>query len=161
AMVTDGEVHFMDRRYHVERAVVDFLNPVRIEPVLNVQASTTVRPYQINLSFVGPLARLRTQYTSDPPLPAVDIINLLAFGRITEANAGPSAPTGLGAQSLLAKAVANEVSSRAERLFGLSELKVDPLIGGNQRNPTARIAFQKRMTNNLTFTYATDVTSTQ
>jgi hypothetical protein len=40
-------------------------------------------------------------------------------------------------------------------------LQIDPLIGGSNRNPSARVAIQERVTKNFTFTYSTDVTSTQ
>jgi hypothetical protein len=34
------------------------------------------------LALNGPIDQLRTNYSSDPSLPAADIINLLAFGKI-------------------------------------------------------------------------------
>jgi translocation and assembly module TamB len=46
-------------------------------------------------------------------------------------------------------------------LAGLSSLSIDPTLGGNDPNPGARIAFQKRVTRSFLFTFATDVTSTQ
>ena len=40
-------------------------------------------------------------------------------------------------------------------------MSIDPTLGGNDPNPGARIAFQKRVTRSFFFTFATDVTSTQ
>lgn len=162
ANLTTGEVFFMGKRYRVERGIVDFVNPVRMEPILNLLVTTTVNPYKISMTFIGPFDRLRTGYVSDPPLPPVDIINLLAFGKSGEvATETLSTPPRLGANAILAQALAQEVSSRAERLFGISNLQIDPLIGGNQRNPSARLAIQQRVTKDFIFTYATDVTSAQ
>ena len=67
----------------------------------------------------------------------------------------------LGAESVLAQGLAGQVSSKVEKLAGISRLSIDPLIGGNQQNPGARLAIQQRVTKNLFFTFATDVTSTQ
>ena len=53
------------------------------------------------------------------------------------------------------------MSSGVQKLAGLSSLSIDPTLGGNNSNPGARIAMQKRVTNNFLFTFATDVTSTQ
>jgi translocation and assembly module TamB len=162
ANLTGGELFFLGNRYQVENGVVDFANPVRTEPVLNLAVRTTVQQYNLNLNLVGPIERLRTTYTSEPPLPPVDIINLLAFGKTTEAAAAsPSTPASLGAERVLAQGLSSQVSGRVEKLAGLSQLSIDPLIGGNQRNPGARLAIQRRVTKNLLLTFATDVTSTE
>src|SRR6185436_76865 len=155
--VTGGELFFNDRRYQVQSGVIQFVNPVRTEPVVNLSATTIVDQFNINLNFIGPIDRLRTSYTSDPPLPPVDVINLLFMGKTTEAAAAsPSTP-----QSVVAGQLAGQVSSRVGKLVGISSLTIDPQIGGNQRNPGARMAIQQRVTKNLFFTFATDVTSTQ
>lgn len=92
----------------------------------------------------------------------MDIINLLAFGKIAPAReSNASIPPSLGAQSALAKGLSSQISGQVERLAGLSHLSLDPTIGGNQQNPGARLAIQQRVTSKLLFTFATDVTSTQ
>jgi len=155
--VTGGELFFNDRRYQVQNGVIQFVNPVRTEPVVNLLVTTIVDQFNINLTFVGPLDRLRTTYTSDPPLPPVDIINLLVTGHTTQAaSASPTTP-----QSVLAGQLAGQVSSRMGKMAGISSLKIDPQIGGNGSNSGARLAIQQRVTKNLFFTFATDVTSTQ
>ena len=155
--VTGGELFFNDRRYQVQSGVIQFVNPVRTEPVVNLSATTTVDQFNISLNFIGPIDRLRTSYTSDPPLPPVDVINLLFTGKTTEAAAAnPSTP-----QSVVAGQLAGQVSSRVGKLVGISALTIDPQIGGNQSNPGARLAIQQRVTKNLFFTFATDVTSAQ
>ena len=57
--------------------------------------------------------------------------------------------------------MASQVSGGVQKLAGLSSLSIDPTLGGNNSDPGARIAMQKRVTNNFLFTFATDVTSTQ
>jgi translocation and assembly module TamB len=155
--ITEGEMFFNDRRYEVQNGVIEFVNPVRTEPVVNLLVTTTADQFNISLNFVGPLDRLRTTYTSDPPLPPVDIINLLVTGRTTEAaSATPTTP-----QSVLAGQLAGQVGSRVGKMVGVSSLTIDPQMGGNGSNPGARLAIQQRVTKNLFFTFATDVTTTQ
>jgi hypothetical protein len=48
-----------------------------------------------------------------------------------------------------------------QRLAGLSSLSIDPLLGGNNSNPSARIAVQQRLSKNFFFTFSTDVTQPQ
>ncbi len=162
ANLSGGELFIAGNHYVLQNGSIDFLNPLRTEPVLNLQATTVVDQYNISLNFQGPIEHLHTRYTSDPPLPPVDIINLLAFGKTTEAaEATSSAPGNLGAESVLAQSVSSAVSGRVEKFAGLSHFSIDPTLGGGQRNPGARLAVQQRVTSNLFVTFATDVTSTQ
>ena len=162
AVMKGGEVFFLGQRYEIQRGIVEFANPTRTEPVINVLVTTTVDQYDLSVNLVGPLDRLRTHYTSDPPLPAADVINLLAFGKTAGASAASSqVPTTLGAESLLARGVTSQLTSRVEKLAGLSHLQIDPLLGGTARNPGARLAVQERIAGNLLLTYATDARSTQ
>ena len=48
-----------------------------------------------------------------------------------------------------------------EKLAGLSSLQIDPLLGGNNSNPSARVALQQRVTKNFLFTFSTDITSAE
>ncbi|HEX2327974.1 MAG TPA: translocation/assembly module TamB domain-containing protein [Candidatus Angelobacter sp.] len=160
--LTGGELFFGGNRYIVQQGTIEFLNPVRTEPVVNLQVRTTIDQYNISLNIQGPVERLHTNFTSDPALPPVDIINLIARGTTTEAAAAQqSQPLALGAQSAIASAISNQVSGRIAKVAGISHLSVDPAIGGNGQNPGARISVQQRVTSNMYVTFATDVTSTQ
>jgi translocation and assembly module TamB len=163
ANLTGGEFFLAGNRYQLQQGTVDFLNPVRTKPVLNLRVHTTIDQYNITLGLNGPLERLETTYTSDPALPPVDIINLIARGKTVEAaNANPNPPGTLGAQAALAGAISSQVSGKIAKLAGVSQLQIDPGLGSdNGQNPGARIAIQQRVTSNLFVTYATDVTSTQ
>jgi translocation and assembly module TamB len=156
---TAGDIFLMNKRYQIERGIIEFSNPNRTEPVLNILLTTTINQYNLSLTFLGPLDKMQTSYVSDPPLPTADIINLIARGQTTQQAA--VSPSNLGASSLLAQGAASQVSSGVQKLAGLSSLSIDPTLGGNNSNPGARIAMQKRVTNNFLFTFATDVTSTQ
>ncbi len=163
--LTGGEFFLSGNRYQVDHGTIDFLNPVRTEPVLNIQVKTRIDEYNITLALNGPMERLQTTYTSDPALPPVDIINLIATGKTVEsaaANPSPSPTSALGAQSLLASGISSQVSGKIAKLAGVSQLQIDPGLGtDNGQNPGARIAIQQRVTSNLLVTFATDITSTQ
>ena len=156
---TAGDIFLMNKRYQIERGIIEFSNPNRTEPVLNLRLTTTINQYNLNLTFRGPLDKMQTSYVSDPPLPTADIINLIARGQTAQQAA--ASPSSLGASSLLAQGAASQVSGGVQKLAGLSSLSIDPTLGGNNSDPGARIAMQKRVTNNFLFTFATDVTSTQ
>jgi len=163
--LTGGEFFLAGNRYEVDHGTIDFLNPVHTEPVLNIQVKARINEYNITLGLNGPVERLQTTYTSDPALPPVDIINLIATGKTVEsaaANPSPSPTSAMGAQSLLASGISSQVSGKIAKLAGVSQLQIDPGLGNdNGQNPGARIAIQQRVTSNLLVTFATDITSTQ
>jgi translocation and assembly module TamB len=159
--ITDGDMIFRGNRYFLEPSSVDFTDPYRIQPRLNLAARTDVQDYDIRILLRGTLDQIRTTYTSEPPLPPSDIINLLVFGKTAAAQPTDPAPGLIGAQSLIASSVSNQVTTRIEKLAGISQLSVDPTLGGNLRDPGARITIQQRVTANLFVTFATDAASTQ
>jgi translocation and assembly module TamB len=161
--LTGGDLIFRGNRYLLQQGTLDFANPSRTQPVVNVAVNTTIQQYNIALQFYGPTDHLRTNYTSVPSLPPADIINLLAFGKTSEASAANPTPGNLGAQSLIASQVSSQVTSRVEKIAGISRLSIDPVLGGNssQQNPGARITVQQRVTGNIFVTFSTDVTQSQ
>ncbi len=156
-----GDILFNGNRFLLQSGTLMFANPAQTVPNVNLAADTTIQQYKLHLRFQGPADHLRTQYTSSPPLPPADIINLLAFGVTTEASAANPTPGTLGAEDLVASQVASQVTSRVQEFAGISQLSVDPLLGGNGQNPGARVNIRQRVTGNLYITLSTDVTSTQ
>ena len=130
--------------------------------MLDMAVNTTIDQYNIQMHFWGPADHMHTNYTSDPALPPSDIINLIAFGKTSEAAAAnPTPPGALGAQSLIASQVSNQITNRVEKLAGISQLSIDPVLGSSQQSPGARVAIQQRVTSKVFVTFSTDVTSTE
>jgi len=154
----------------VARGDINFANPFRLDPVVNVEASTTIQQYEITLNFNGPASKLTLAYRSDPPLPANDIVTLLALGQTSQEStlrSASGAQSGTsGASALLSEAVSSQVGGRLEKLFGITNFRVDPgltSVGstGTSQNAAARVTVQQQVTRNLTVTYVSNVGSTQ
>jgi translocation and assembly module TamB len=159
--LSDGDLIFSGNRYKLQGGTIDFTNTSRTQPVLDMAVNTTISQYDIQMHFWGPADHLHTNYASDPALPPADIINLIAFGKTSEAAAAnPTPPGTLGAESLVASQVSNQITSRVEKLAGVSQLQIDPQLGSSQQNPGARVAIQQRVTSKIFVTFSTDVTST-
>lgn len=160
--LTSGEVFFLGKRFEVQSGTVAFANPVRTEPVVRMFIKTTIQQYNITLNLTGPVDRLQTNYTSDPPLPPADIIHLLAFGNTNEEAASqPSQSAAMGAESVLAQQAGSKVAGSLENLTGISQLTIDPLATGSSGQPGQQISLQERVTGSLLFTFSTNVTTTQ
>ena len=168
--ILSGNLNFAGNRYRVSRGDLNFANPFRLDPVLNVEATTTIQQYEITLNFNGPASKLTLAYRSDPPLPSDDIITLLALGQTTsEATArsgGTSSSGTANASAILSEAISSQVGGRVERLFGITRFRVDPGLTGvgstsAGQNAGARVTVEQQIARNLTITYVSNVSSTQ
>src|SRR5439155_972034 len=74
--LTSGEIFFMKQRYQLERGIINFTNPDQTTPEVNMAITTTIKQYNLTLTVVGRIDKLRRSYVSDPPLPLFDINNL-------------------------------------------------------------------------------------
>jgi translocation and assembly module TamB len=162
-----GEMNFRGNQYKLTRGELNFSNPFRLDPVLNVEATTTIQQYEVTLDFTGPASRLQLSYRADPPLPSSDIISLLALGQTGEESglrgtSGASTPQ-LGATTLLSEAISSQLGSRVERLFGVTSFRVDPFLGGptSIQTSAARVTIEEQVSRNLAVTYISNVSSTQ
>ncbi len=171
-----GNIHLLNGRmtmrgndYNLTRGDLNFVNPFRADPVLNVEVATTIQQYEVTVDFTGPASHLIMAYRSDPPLPSNDIVTLLALGQTGQESSlrGGAAATQtpqLGATTLLSEAISSQLGGRVQRLFGVRHFSVDPdyiAATSATQNPGARVTIAEQFARNLVITYSTDVTSTQ
>src|ERR1019366_7113644 len=86
----EGEVTFNGTKYKLQRGDVPFSNPAKTQPIIDLQATTRVRDYDIPVQFRGDASApngLKVTWQSEPPLPQADVIALLALGRTQEESA--------------------------------------------------------------------------
>lgn len=170
ADVLEGQATFHGTRFTLERGDITFTNPVAIEPQLNLQASTRVRDYDLDITITGtPDRGLNINYRSDPPLPKSDIVALLALGRSNEETAqlqGQSSGATFSDQAtaqILSEALNTNVTSRLQRLFGASNIKIDPQGLTTATNPISngpQITIEQEFVNHFTILYSTNVSQT-
>ncbi len=166
--VTNGQLVFFGNTYTVNTGTINFYNPNAIQPVLDISLETITQGVDVVIGVSGTMDDLRLSYRSDPPLTFEQIVQLLATNT-TPANPviaahQPTPPqqslSQMGESAVLGQAIANPLASRVQRVFGLSEFKIDPSVAGSNGQPTARVTLQQKVTSNITFTYITDVTET-
>ncbi|HWB32011.1 MAG TPA: translocation/assembly module TamB domain-containing protein [Acidobacteriaceae bacterium] len=163
--ITEGSATFAGTKYELQRGDIYFTNPVRIDPVIDIDATARVETYDITIGLQGTMSHLKPTYRSEPPLSEADIFALLALGRTQEeAQLYQEQEVQQGADpttsALLGGALNATVSSRIGKLFGGGTVKIDPAFVGTLGNSTARITVQKQITRQLIATYATNVNST-
>lgn len=165
--ITQGQLTFFGVKYSINQGSIAFYNPVKIEPILDIDLETKARGIDITLTVSGPATKPTLTPRSDPPLQFNEIVALLATGRtptsdptlLTQQSSDPQSWQQIGASALLGSAIANPVAGRLQRFFGVSKLRIDPTLSGVENNPQARVTLEQQVTPDITLTYITNVTT--
>jgi translocation and assembly module TamB len=167
--VNDGEVQMFGNRYTVNRGDIRFSNPVKVDPIFDMNLETKARSVTVNIAISGTLQKLNVNYSSDPPMQPREIIALLAVGRTPIDTAGLNATPSTASStsmneaggSLIGQAISAQLSSRLQRFFGASRVKIDPTLTGVDYQPQARLTIEQQVSNEITMTYITNLNRTE
>ena len=173
AEIDHGEVTFEGNRYQITHGTVDFTNPTRIEPFFDVEAETRVRvpsqTYRVTFRATGTFDRFVPEFSSDPPLPALDVVSLV-LGQIGDpqdaeiqalrsGERSQQAQQALlaGAARLLTSPISSGVGRAVEQTFGVDTVQITPLVGdlnAQSLNPAARVTIGKRISGRVFLTFS-------
>jgi translocation and assembly module TamB len=162
--ITRGELLFFGSKYNISTGNIGFFDPLRVEPILDFSLETKAKGVNVVLKVTGPVDNMKLSYTSEPPLQFQEIVGLLASGKTPTSDPTilanqPSEPPQtfqqMGESAIVSKALADPVSNRLERVFGISQLKIDPTFTSGSDLPQAKVTLQQQVATNLTFTYVT------
>lgn len=165
--LNQGQIQLFGNKYTINRGEINFFNPVKIEPTLDLDLQTQARGVTVNITITGSMDRLNVSYRSDPPLQSSDIVALLATGRAPGQTSNIAASRGssqspllsTGATALLGSAISPN-SSRLQRFFGVTHLKIDPMLQGVEDVPQARLTLEQQISREVTITYVTNLSRT-
>jgi len=171
AEIERGRLYFQGHTYVIQRGVLDFVNPERLDPLFDIEASARIRSYQVTLRVSGTLERVTPTLSSDPPLSSLQILALLAGQEEsevanltqTQARQGQAQLAAAGAATLAAGRISESVGleREAERLFGLNRFSIDPSLLRGAGSSTARVTVGKRLTPDLNVLYSQDLRGTE
>ncbi len=162
-ILNDGSATFNDTKYQLQRGTIYFNNPIRIDPVVDIDATARVENYDVTIGVHGTAKNPKLTYRSEPPLSQADVFNLLALGRTQEEAAINTQQLQQQGQdpttnALLGGALNATVSNRVNKLFGGSgKVKIDPAYVGSLGTSSARITVEQQLTPKITVTFATSV----
>ena len=163
--ITDGKATYNGTTYQLQHGDIFFTNPVKIEPVIDLDATTRIEEFDVTIGLHGTASKLTPTFRSEPPLPEADVISLLTQGRTQEEQsiyntqqqqAGVNGTT----NALLSGALNATVSNRIQKLFGVGSVKIDPTYTGSLGQSSARITVTQNVGQQVLLTYATSVNAT-
>jgi autotransporter translocation and assembly factor TamB len=157
AEVTEGTVTYRNTEFEVIKGVVDFVNPYRIEPEVDIKAEAEIRKWSITLSVTGGPENLNFQLSSNPPEQDADIVSLLAMGKTTRELADGSGG-GASTEEMLANLVADELSKKIKQGTGLDIVEVEYRNNGAEAEDAeeVRVTVGKELSRRLTVKYGVE-----
>jgi hypothetical protein len=172
AEIERGDVLFEGNRYVVTRGTLDFSNPARIEPYIDLEAETRVRAadqiYRVTLGFTGTTNSMSMVFNSDPPLPVASIFQLL-LGQTTDVadadihsldpdRASEAEQKLLRSLSgrLLTSPISAPVGRVVEQTLGFDTVQITGSLGNENDplTPSARLVIGKRISTRAYLTFA-------
>jgi translocation and assembly module TamB len=162
--ITEGKLVFFGSTYTVNSGSISFFNPIRVEPILDLSLETQAQGVDVVLKVTGPVDNMKLTYTSDPPLQFQEIVSLLAAGTTptsdptllaNQPSIGAQSFQQMGESAIVGAALANPVSGQLQRVFGVTQLKINPTFAGGSQLPSTQFSIQQQISNNLSFTYVT------
>ncbi len=153
-----GTVYFRNNEFKILHASVDFVDPSRMNPVLDIQAETQVREYQIRLAVTGAVDKAAVTLISDPALNDTDILSLLALGKTSTQLQGSEKNVGVGEATSFATGQFQDIFERQARsLTGLDRFQVDPYVGQSNTSVPRLTVGKELLQNKLYATYSSNV----
>ena len=161
-----GTLVYNDNQYDVQRGELTFSNPNRIDPVIDLVATTSVQGFNITLNLGGTLERPDIHLSSDANLADLEIFSLIAGSQRPTENPLPppvqaeqqQAPSQLAREFLYGQA-ASAVSKRVGTLFRFDRFRIDPVVGAGQTAGGVGgvgVTVGKRLSKDVFVTYATE-----
>jgi hypothetical protein len=143
----EGRVTFRRNRFVLENAVVRFDDPGRINPYLDLRATTRIRTYDVTMWLSGRADDLTIRLASEPPMSQEDLLALVTVGA-TKTELGSS-----GGGTVFATEAAQLISK--ELLGGeLNAPTVDILEFGKNEAGQSEFRVGKRLNDRTLVTYS-------
>ena len=154
AKVQTGTITFQNETFVVERGIVNFSDPYKIAPEVDIMGRIKIRQWQISLMVHGPPDRLVVELSSTPSEEDADILSLLVFGKTTyEMRSGNDADTS-STEALLAQLMASSFGKDIKKATGLDYLEVKTDTGEAPSDPdTINVTMGKDLTERMTVKY--------
>ena len=156
--LVEGTVEFSGNKYEVKRATVDFQDPRRNNPRLDVRAETKKGNVIVTVTVTGTLDKYEVDLFSDPPLGKNDIVALLSLGVTTQALAGQEGAVGSAAAASIALGpVKGGVEEKIRGVVGLDRFAIEPAYSSTTKTLEPKFIVGKSFGDRASVSMATSV----
>jgi translocation and assembly module TamB len=117
---------FYKRDFEIKRGLLNFDDPIKVDPALDISASSDVSSYRVGINISGRASAPIIDFTVEPPtkpdgtpLSKIDIIGLLNRGSLPDSSSGIGTAESTAASEAL-NIAAGQVEDTVQKIFDLS-----------------------------------------
>lgn len=154
ANVSDGTLTFKKKVFTINKGVIDFINPYKTEMSIDIESSTVIRDWTINLAVKGTPNNLEFRLSSIPAdLSDADILSLLIFSKTSEEFSNGETKGKKSTNELLAGLIADTFSDELKGATGMDilELETGAENGANVPSDRVKVTVGKHLSDRMTF----------
>ena len=169
----EGYVLYLDRKFDIKRGILDFVDPNRINPNIDIEAVSELKSYHtmnneeytITLKISGLLDQARLSLESEPELDRSDILALLTIGVTRQqisargnANGEATSVSDLiktRLEMFSSQRISYYASQKMGDLFGLEKMSIEGNLFNFGSSWGPQLVASKKITDRIALTYDT------
>ncbi len=154
--IGSGSITYLRKTFDVTKGVIDFINPYKIEPTVDIVANCNIRQWLITLNTKGTIENLQFTLNSDPQLEHEDILSLITLGKTSDEIAQGNLTANNSPEQLLAQMIDATLGEDIKKATGLDILEIDTDADTQDDSQSDRIqvTIGKELTKRLTTKYS-------
>ncbi|MBU3950914.1 MAG: translocation/assembly module TamB domain-containing protein, partial [Proteobacteria bacterium] len=157
AQVDSGRIHFQRVAFDVKKGVIDFVNPYKIEPIIDIEGEMEIRVWTITMGVSGTPDNLDIQFSSSPPEQHGDILSLIAFGKTTRELRAAEGGGRFAPEEIFAGMVADSLQKRLKDATGLDYLEINTEDKEGTGSPGVKVTVGTDLSRQMSVKYGADV----
>ena len=162
AEVDSGTIYFRRNEFNVKKGVLDFINPYKIEPTVDIQGDVKIREWTIFLNMSGTMENLKFNLSSDPSESEQDILSLLITGKTTKELIAGQGGSSLSPKQMLADVLAENAQKEIKNATGLDVVALEYNGAKNAaESDEMKVTVGKELSKRVTVKYGVQTKSTK
>ncbi len=151
ATIESGTILYRKKQFEVKKGVIDFLNPYKIEPTLDIESELNIRDWQVFLSISGTPDQLNFKLSSEPHEEDADILSLLLIGKTTKELIAGEGGSSDSTSQILGGLIAATLGKQVKSSTGLDIFELE-----GAGSDSVKVTMGKRLSKRTTVKYSTE-----
>ena len=161
AKVNSGKIKYQKKDFIVRKGVIDFVNPYKLNPELDILSEVNVRTWKIYLKISGTPEDLLLTLRSDPPEEDGDVLSLLLFGKTSRELIAEKGKVSQSTRQLLAELISGTLGEDIKKITGIDILEVETTDGVEEKeqefdSDRVKVIVGKKLSRRLIVKYAVE-----
>ncbi len=157
AVVDKGTLIYQNKEFAVTMGIIDFLNPYKIEPTIDIKSRTQIREWTIFLEISGTSENLIFKLASSPREEHGDILSLIMFGKTTRELIRSEGGMGTSPMQIVADIVAGDLQENIMGATGFDMVEIKYRENGTESDmATVDVTIGKELSRRLMIKYGVE-----